>query len=441
MRALLHLREVIKGERVSQHLKILKQSERLSVNDLQKLQIDKLVKLLDYLKVNNPYYSKYFKDNNLSFDEYVIKSPYSLLSHFPVTEKAFIKEHFEEWLTSNIDYSKLSVQYTSGSTGTPFKFYSTTMYNDIKIACKARLLDWHGVRRGEKQFCYLGVQTPKSAITRIKILVNNRFVWNQRIISSTSLSPDNEIIALNKQDPVTIYGYPSAIAEIAKQLIEKNHDFKVKRFKKVIFSGESHTAQMKDLIRNAFRCEPVDEYCTMEGFIAGTCEFNKLHINEDTLIAEVLNKNGEITEYGKGELLVTYLNSFDFPFVRYRTGDIVDISGEKCQCIRSFKILKSVDGRSGSYIYNGTDKIYIGRSFIPMQYINSVISFQLIQNELSSVLVRLVVISKSLNLKPFEDYIRKWFDKLNVIFEYVDSLQREDSGKIRVVINNIKSDN
>jgi len=439
MRALLYLREVIKRERVSHHLKILKLSEKLSVNDLQKLQIKKLVELLDYLKVYNPFYSKYFKDNKLSFDEYVIESPYSILSHFPVTDKAFIKEHFEEWLNTNIDYSKVAVQYTSGSTGTPFKFYSTTMYNDIKIACKSRFLNWHGVKRGEKQFCYLGMQTHKSVVFEIKKYLNNKFIWNQKRVDSTKLNCAKEINDINRQKPVTIYGYPSTIAEIAKYSIAKEYPISNNKLKMIIFSGESHTTKMKELSHSVFCTEPLDEYCTMEGFIAGTCEFHALHLNEDTLIAEVLHENGLITEIGKGELLVTYLYSYDFPFIRYRTGDIVEIIKETCQCGRNFKLLKSVDGRESFFIYNGHDKIFIGSSFIPAQYIPSIIGFQLIQDDLSKVVLKLNVIDKSLDFTAFEEYIRRLFDKLNVFFEYVDTLPREKSGKVKYVMNNINS--
>ncbi len=440
MRAILYLREVIKGERVSHYLKILKQSEKLSVNELQKLQLNKLVDFLNYLKVHNPFYSKYFKDNNLSFDESGIESPYNILQHFPVTDKAFIKEHFKEWLTYNLDYSKVAKLYTSGSTGTPFEFYSTTMYNDIKIASKSRFLSWHGVRRGEKQFCYLGMQSHKSIISQAKIYINNKFVLNQRLIDSTKISPEKEVDSLSKRKPVTIYGYPSAIAEIAEYGIKKNLPFKNDNLKMVIFSGESHTPQMEDLIRRGFNCEPADEYCSMEGFIAGTCEFNKLHLNEDTLIAEILNENGEVTELGRGELLVTYLYSYDFPFIRYRTGDIVEVSEEKCRCERNFKVLKSVDGRKASYIYNGHEKIYIGRNFTPAQFINSIIGFQIIQSDLSCVTVKLMVIDRDQDFSAFEAYVRRLLDKLMVEFEYVDNLPREKSGKVRVVINSIKKE-
>jgi len=118
----------------------------------------------------------------------------------------------------------------------------------------------------------------------------------------------------------------------------------------------------------------------------------------------------------------------------------VEVSEEKCRCERNFKVLKSVDGRKASYIYNGHEKIYIGRNFTPAQFINSIIGFQIIQSDLSCVTVKLMVIDRDQDFSAFEAYVRRLLDKLMVEFEYVDNLPREKSGKVRVVINSIKKE-
>jgi len=201
---------------------------------------------------------------------------------------------------------------------------------------------------------------------------------------------------------------------------------------------------MKDLVRQAFNIEPDDEYNSSEGFIAGTCEHHNLHLYEDVLIPELLNDDGVVSEYGKGELLVTHLYSFDFPFIRYNMGDVVEISKERCSCGKKFKLISVVDGRTSSVIYNGDEKIvneacdaYIAK-FLGL---NRYEKYQIIQNDMSNLVVKLVPSDTFNDYSGFESKIRNLFDKLDVIFEYLDDIPRESSGKYRALISQIHKPN
>jgi len=437
MRAFLFIKELLKGERINYYLKSLEGTEKLSIKELSNLQKAKLLELLAYLKNNNSFYSRFFKDNEIDFKKAAGSNPSSILQQLPVIDKTFIKDHYSEWVKS--DLLRMSRQVTSGSTGEPFVFFSSPESSSIKIACKARFLSWHGVKRGEKQICYLGMKLPKSLFLRAKILVNNRLIWNQSIIDSTRINPKKEIERINRKKPITIYGYPTTIYEIAQYSLSNDYPILNLRLKEIILSGESHSPSIEAAVRKAFHVTPLDEYCTMEGYIAGTCEHHNLHINEDVVFAEVLNESGEISSYGKGELLVTHLYSKEFPFVRYKTGDIVEVTDEQCQCNRPFKIIKNIDGRAGSYIYNGQMKISdaaLATIVIPIDYIRSIIRFQIIQNDRKSILLRIQTNNDSCHFIEYESYIRKVFDKVSVSFEYVNELAKENSGKFRVIVNN-----
>ena len=359
MRALLYLRELVKREKISLYLESFKKSERLSIYELKRFQCEKLKELLQYLIEYNPFYSQYLQDNGIHLDKSLKDDPFVFLNKLPVVDKQFIKKNIQRWLTTNKN-SKLSKDCTSGSTGLPLVLYHSSVSRDVKAASKFRLLTWHGVKRGEKQLYYGGMTAEESVLSSLKIYLNNRFVLNKIVGNLASINNHkiaNEIKRINKEKPVTIWGYSSVIFEIAKYSVQNDLPINNKKLRMVILSGESYTPYMKDIVRQAFQLEPDVEYNSTEGFLAGTCELHKLHLNEDTLIAEILNDKGEVTTIGKGELLVTYLYSYDFPFIRYKTGDIVEITEEKCECGRNLKVLKSLDGRAGSFIYNGKDKI------------------------------------------------------------------------------------
>ena len=78
-----------------------------------------------------------------------------------------------------------------------------------------------------------------------------------------------------------------------------------------------------------------------------------VHLNEAEFFFEVINpKSGEFLAEGeRGELVITTLGRAGMPVLRYRTGDLVELTTEPCQCGRSFARIKGgVLGRSDDMI-------------------------------------------------------------------------------------------
>lgn len=441
MKTLLYLREFLKRERVSFILENLLITERLSREELENLELARLKTLLSFLERKNPFYSRYFKNAGFNPSDDSISASFEILQKLPVVDKQFIKDHFNEWYNNDITNKGCVKQVTSGSTGTPFEFYTSKDYNSLKIANKSRLLRWHGVNRGEKQICYMGLSIHPSFLSTAKTYINNKVLWNQTVVDSTKIRIEEEIERINIEKPISIYGYPSTIFEIALYSLKNSLPIKNSRLKMIIFSGESHAPYVRDIVQKAFGIDPIDEYCTMEGFIAGTCEYQKLHLNEDVLIAEILTENGEVLSYGKGELLVTQLFSFEFPFIRYKTGDIVEVTEERCKCGRHLRTIKSIDGRKGSFILNGNTKLSetaINLALlIPRNFIESIARYQIIQDDLSSITFRIMTKGIERDFSEYEMHVKKIFDKLLVKFEYLENINKDKSGKFRPVINNL----
>jgi len=67
-----------------------------------------------------------------------------------------------------------------------------------------------------------------------------------------------------------------------------------------------------------------------------------MHVIETEFIAEIANPlTGEPVPDGtRGELVLTNLGRWGSPLIRYRTGDVVDISRKRCACGRSFARLE-----------------------------------------------------------------------------------------------------
>ncbi len=68
------------------------------------------------------------------------------------------------------------------------------------------------------------------------------------------------------------------------------------------------------------------------GSFAFGCPAGGLHLNEDEFLFEVVEPHGDaaVAPGGTGELVVTALGRTGFPVLRYRTGDVVERSAERC---------------------------------------------------------------------------------------------------------------
>ena len=88
--------------------------------------------------------------------------------------------------------------------------------------------------------------------------------------------------------------------------------------------------------------------------IAYECTCGNMHVNNNYLIVELVNENGEtITEFNKlGRIVITNLSNYTMPFVKYYLGDLAYFSDKKCSCGCKNKIIVFEEGRYFEKILN-----------------------------------------------------------------------------------------
>ena len=88
-----------------------------------------------------------------------------------------------------------------------------------------------------------------------------------------------------------------------------------------------------------------------------------MHINAEHVYVECLKENGEPAAAGEsGELIITDLDNYGMPFIRYRIGDVGMLSDRKCNCGRGLPIMETVGGRTFDIIV-GTNGRHLGGNF------------------------------------------------------------------------------
>ncbi len=124
------------------------------------------------------------------------------------------------------------------------------------------------------------------------------------------------------------------------------------KLKSGCFGGERWSEEIRDELEGLFGIDAMDIYGLSE--IAGPgvsfeCEQKYgLHINEDHVIAEVVDREtGEQLPYGmSGELVMTTITKTGQPMLRYRTGDICTLDDRPCPCGRTTLRMSRLKGRT-----------------------------------------------------------------------------------------------
>ena len=128
--------------------------------------------------------------------------------------------------------------------------------------------------------------------------------------------------------PTVIEGYVNEVYEVFSR-IGKKHSIK-----KCIVTGEYLSNDFKEIICKIGGVEIFNNYGSMEfsGFaISDDPKDEYMRLFEDGLYIEILKDDGSVSELGKGKIVITDLENFCMPFIRYILGDIVEIikRGEK----------------------------------------------------------------------------------------------------------------
>ncbi len=348
------------------------------------------------------------------------------LDDFPVMERTEFKLNADA-LKTHIR-KPYSVQSTSGSTGFPVTLQLSKEMILAKRVSHQKMLTWNGLRRESPEFKIGGIRQD------LKTMIYYYF-RNKRYINSFYLSLSNIetiIKKYNRFKPEILYGYPSAIYNFIQNARQRNRPL----HQPVIIA--THAEKLYDDCVEGFNeafpdTRLVNQYWCTEANIGVSCPDGHIHIDEDTVICEVINKN----EKGVGDLLITNLYSFDQPIIRYHNGDRVRLSDKPCGCGRNTMVIDLIEGR-----YNSELELPDGRKLPVMsiylsRYTDNCLSYQLRYFKKKSLIeFRYIPIDPARPIKEGEitKYLKHEFG-LKTSFYQVEDLEYTNGGKFRKVIN------
>jgi len=244
---------------------------------------------------------------------------------------------------------------------------------------------------------------------------------------------ERHLTAIYRHKPVKIHGNASSLYLLAGYM-ERREALPPPGLRAAFAAAEPLFDFQRKTIEASLGCPVGMEYgCRDAGLVAMECPEGGLHILAEGMYVEILDPDAD----GRGEIVLTNLESHAFPIIRYRTGDIGSIDPSPCHCGRGLPKLRGVEGRRTDFLVTPTGRVVHAMSAVHiLREIPTVREFRIVQEAIDHLVLHLAP-RQSIGAAE-ETSLRAQFatvfgSEMRVKIVRRDSLPRTASGKFRYV--------
>ena len=405
----------------------------LDKSELENIQLNGLKNILSHSKTNIVYYNELFRTDC----EVTLENSVEILKTLPFLTKDLIKKNLPNRIVDK-NRKIYTIESTSGSTGIHGEFFFDREAYSKTIAIQSLWWEWASFKYGNKSI-QTGITPNRGFIKKIKDIlfqVHYRPAFNLDEINILS-----DLNKLSNKKIKYLMGFASSLFHYA-DIADKN-DINNIRLKSLISWGDKLFPHYRELIRKVFNAEVFDTYGACEGtMVAAECENHKLHIMSPHVFIELLDKYGNEVSPGEvGEVVVTRLDNYLMPLIRYKIGDLAIKSKDdkNCKCNRQLPIIEKIIGRDTDIIYTKNGKPLIIHFFTGIfAHYPEIKQFQIFHKNDFILEIRYLKgnkFEKSI-LKKIENEIKaKAEDYIQIDFKSVETIDASKSGKLQMIIS------
>lgn len=318
--------------------------ECMSRDEMANLQGSRLVKLVNRVYHNVPYYREKMQQMGMEPGDITCVEDVNKL---PFTTKDDLRENYPFGLFAVPKSEITRVHASSGTTGKATVVGYTRKDIAIWTECVARILTMAGVNREDS----IQVSFGYGLFTGGMGLHYGTEHIGATAIPMSSGNTEKQITMMQDFGTTVLACTPSYAMHLTEALEESGKLDKIK-LKCAILGAEPWTDNMRMQLEEKLKINAFDIYGLSEILgpgVAGDCIFHQgLHIQEDHFLPEIIYpetllpvKPGEV-----GELVFTTLTKEALPLFRYRTKDLTSIAFDKCACGRTQARISRFKGRS-----------------------------------------------------------------------------------------------
>ena len=417
------------------YARLLAQSEHWSKEEMQTYRDGKLRRLIAHCYENVQYYRDVMDREKIKPND--IQSAADLVK-LPLLTKETVRMHRSELLASNIKQMVVSWSKTGGTTGEPMQICRNTECGAWESMCYERGSRWGG----------MDLETPRIKLFGGSLGIDKKsFVerFGTRIRGDLFL-PAFELRAdtaptffskIRRSKCRFLIGYASAIYRLAKLAEEMGLTI---QFDAVFPTAELLLPEWEDTIRKVFACHVLPYYGSGEVRSLGYCrpDSSGYFIPEEHAIIEVLQKDGSLQLSGDGGFVITDLDNYAMPIIRYVNGDAGKVSDARDSGL-PFSRIERLDGRYNSFLLTDSGDLISGVIGTHIfRHVPSVRTYRIIQETPLDVTINIVpeagYSTKDENL-ILDLFTKHLGSKTKIVIQKVAHIETPPSGKSVFVIN------
>lgn len=362
----------------------------------------------------------------------------------PILEKQMIRDHADDIISKQYDKSKLGSITTGGSTGKPLKVYKSKHVHYEVLGWRA--LGWWGISPADNE-AILHRRVPTSFFQKLK----NRLMWwptKRAYLSATAITDDDIarfISDVKKNNIKWLVGYCASIEFVADYILRNN--IKIEGIQLIWSTSSPLTKIVRQKIEKAFNCNVMDQYgcCEMGNIAIQKPNEDCLTINSDYVHVDIVAEGDRIVSNNKeyGDVLITDLNTKEFPLIKYRLGDRSRIVKTMEESEDGFPKLEFVQGRISDAVWlpNGT---YVDGAFLTTicdNYSDYIACYQIYQKldykiDISFIPKNGMEETKYVIEEIVDEFRKLTSNQVEIKYNIVDSIQ-DFAGKRKFIISEI----
>jgi phenylacetate-CoA ligase len=320
--------------------------ETMPRKQLERLQLDRLRRVLHHAYANVPHYRRRF--------DAVKVSPFALrglgdLARFPFSSKADLRENYPFGLFAVPRESLIRLHASSGTTGKPTVVGYTAGDLANWALLMARSLVAAGVHAGDIVHnaygygLFTGGLGAHDGAQRLGCTV----------VPASGGGTERQVALMSDFGATVLCATPSYALNIAEVAERLGIDLRRGPLRVGLFGAEPWSDGLRHALEQRLGLKAIDVYGLSEIMgpgVAVECHEAQagLHGWEDHFLFEIIDpESGEPRAMGEaGELVITTLTKEALPMIRYRTRDVTRLTDEPCRCGRTHLRLRRITGRS-----------------------------------------------------------------------------------------------
>lgn len=439
------------GSKAGAHLRQLKDSQRLPVQQLQDAQHARLSRLLKHAYDNVPYYREVMTAAGITGD---FQQPADLLRRLPYLDRQALLANGETLKSADLGRRKWKANTSGGSTGEPVRFIQDLEYLDWARAVTSLFDQWAGYHMGMPKILLWGSERDLLVGKETPEFRAKRLIKNEIILNSFKMTPEHMrkyVDIINASSAQHMLAYAEGVYELSRFIEQEG--LAVRPIRVIATAAGTLHPHMRETIERVFRAHTFNRYGSREmAGAASECDQQTgLHVSALTHYIEIVRPDGTPADPGEmGEILVTPMTNYAMPMLRYRIGDMAMWAEGDCPCGCTWPRLAQIVGRVTDVFVRRDGSVVTPEFFIHIVGVvcntGWIKRFQVIQEDYERIRILIVPTEAGADVaQQSEAAMEDIRTKLRVCmgadcvidFEFVETIEPSPSGKYLYTVSKI----